>query len=206
MGYFGPAIPPVAIPVTTTRTPAVQEGRIIDSFLIEGTEARFRYPCWRDLDAFIDMHRTLSRERVMCRRLELDADSGGRELSQALVGLKQNRSSYLLVERDGVLMGEGFTQKSGHDYCTIGLALIALARGLGIGTRLMGALENESRRLGRAPAVPHRLVRQCLRGPRLPQSRLRRIRPPSGLGVDGLRRDLRPYRYGEDHRITAVSD
>ncbi len=126
----------------------MQEGRIIDSFLIEGTEARFRYPCWRDLDAFIDMHRTLSRERVMCRRLELDADSGGRELSQALVGLKQNRSSYLLVERDGVLMGEGFTQKSGHDYCTIGLALIALARGLGIGTRLMGALENESRRLG----------------------------------------------------------
>lgn len=126
----------------------MQEGRIIDSFLIEGTEARFRYPCWRDLDAFIDMHRTLSRERVMCRRLELDADSGGRELSQALVGLKRNRSSYLLVERDGVLMGEGFTQKSGHDYCTIGLALIALARGLGIGTRLMGALENESRRLG----------------------------------------------------------
>ena len=148
MGYFGLAIPPVTIPVTTSRTPAMQEGRIIDSFLIEGTETRFRYPCWRDLDAFIDVHRTLTREKVMCRRLELNADSGGRELSQALVGLKQHRSSTLLVEQEGVLLGEGFTQKSGHDYCTIGLALIARAQGLGIGARLMGALEKESRRIG----------------------------------------------------------
>ena len=46
------------------------------------------------------------------------------------------------------MLGEGFTQKSGHDYCTIGLALIARARGLGIGTRLMQVLEDESRRLG----------------------------------------------------------
>ena len=94
----------------------MQEGRIIDSFLIEGTEICFRYPRWRDLDAFIAMHRTLTREKVMCRRLELDAASGGRELSQALVGIRQKRSSYLLVEQDGVLLGEGFTQKSGHDY------------------------------------------------------------------------------------------
>ena len=126
----------------------MQEGRIVDSFIVEGTETRFRYPRWRDLDAFIAMHGTLTREKVMCRRLELDAASGGRELSQALVGLKQKRSSYLLVEQDGVMLGEGFTQKSGHDYCTIGLALIARARGLGIGTRLMQVLEGESRRLG----------------------------------------------------------
>ena len=126
----------------------MQEGRIVDSFLIEGTETHLRCPRWRDLDAFIDMHRTLTREKVMCRRLELDAASGGRELSQALVGLKQKRSSYLLVEQDGVMLGEGFTQKSGHDYCTIGLALIARARGLGIGTRLMQVLEDESRRIG----------------------------------------------------------
>ena len=111
----------------------MQEGRIVDSFIVEGTETRFRYPRWRDLDAFIAMHGTLTREKVMCRRLELDAASGGRELSQALVGLKQKRSSYLLVEQDGVMLGEGFTQKSGHDYCTIGLALIARARGIGIG-------------------------------------------------------------------------
>ena len=126
----------------------MQEGRIVDSFIVEGTETRFRYPRWGDLDAFIAMHGTLTREKVMCRRLELDAASGGRELSQALVGLKQKRSSYLLVEQDGVMLGEGFTQKSGHDYCTIGLALIARARGLGIGTRLMQVLEDESRRLG----------------------------------------------------------
>lgn len=126
----------------------MQEGNIVDSFLINGTETRFRYPRWRDLDAFIDMHHTLTREKVMCRRLELDAASGARELSQALVGIKQKRSSYLLVEQDGALIGEGFTSRSGHEYQTIGLALIARAQGLGIGTRLMQALEEESRRLG----------------------------------------------------------
>ncbi len=126
----------------------MQEGHVIESCSIEGTETRFRYPRWNDLDAFIDMHRTLTRENVMCRRLELDAASGGRELSQALVGLKQKQSSYLLVEQDGVLVGEGFTTRSGHDYCTIGLALVARARGRGIGTRLMQILEDESRRLG----------------------------------------------------------
>ena len=126
----------------------MQEGNVVESFPNEGTQTLFRYPRWRDLDAFIDMHRTLTREKVMCRRLELDAVSGGRELSQALVGIKQNRTSYLLVEQDGVLLGEGFTQKSGHDYFTIGLALIARGRGRGIGTRLMDTLEMESRRLG----------------------------------------------------------
>ena len=126
----------------------MQEGNVVASFPIEGTETLFRYPRWRDLDAFIDMHRTLTCEKVMCRRLELDAVSGGRELSQALVGIERNRSSYLLVEQHGVLLGEGFTQKSGHDYFTIGLALIARARGRGIGTRLMDTLERESRRLG----------------------------------------------------------
>ncbi len=126
----------------------MQEGHVIGSFLIEGTETRFRYPRWRDLDAFIDMHRTLTLEKVMCRRLELDAVSGRRELSQALVGLNQNKSSYILVEQDGALVGEGFTLRSGHEYQTIGLALVARARGRGIGTRLMQVLEDESRRLG----------------------------------------------------------
>ncbi len=126
----------------------MQEGYVVDTFLIDGTETSFRYPRWRDLDAFIDMHRTLTREKVMCRRLELDAVSGGRELSQALIGIKRNRTSYLLVEQGGVLLGEGFTLMGGHDYRTIGLALIARARGRGIGTRLMQVLESESRRLG----------------------------------------------------------
>ncbi len=54
----------------------MQEGHVIESCSIEGTETRFRYPRWNDLDAFIDMHRTLTREKVMCRRLELDALPG----------------------------------------------------------------------------------------------------------------------------------
>ena len=126
----------------------MSEGHVVDCLLIDGTETRFRYPRWSDLDAFIDMHRTLTREKVMCRRLELDAASGGRKLSHALVGIQQNRSSYLLVEQDGVLVGEGFTLRSGHEYQTIGLALVARARGRGVGTRLMQVLEEAARRLG----------------------------------------------------------
>ena len=38
----------------------------------------FRYPQWSDLDAFIEMHQTLKREKVMARRLDMDRTSGGR--------------------------------------------------------------------------------------------------------------------------------
>ena len=183
----------------------MQEGHVIESCSIEGTETRFRYPRWSDLDAFIDMHRTLTREKVMCRRLELDAASGGRELSQALVGLKQKRSSYLLIEQDGVLVGEGFTTEN-RPRLLYNRPCPSRSRA-GSGNR-HPAYAGPGRRIPearRAQAVPHRVVRQCLRGPRLPESRLRGIRPPPGLGIDGLRRDLRPDRYGEDHRIEAVS-
>jgi N-acetylglutamate synthase-like GNAT family acetyltransferase len=105
----------------------------------------FRYPRWEDLDSFIEMHRTLSREKVMCRRLEMDRASGGRMLSEILVGLEEDRRSYLLVEREGALVGEGFTDKTGYLYCTVGIALVGRVRGLGIGTELMKALEQESR-------------------------------------------------------------
>jgi len=70
-------------------------------------------------------------------------------LSEILVALKENKRSYLLVEREGSLVGEGFTTDvPGHEYCEVGLALVSRVRGLGIGTRLMWVLEQEARRLG----------------------------------------------------------
>ena len=108
----------------------------------------FRYPQWSDLDAFIEMHQTLKREKVMARRLDMDRTSGGRYLAEILVNLEEGRQSYLLVERGGQLVGEGFTKKNGHRYFSIGLALVSDARGIGIGTKLMWALEKESKRLG----------------------------------------------------------
>ena len=101
-----------------------------------------------DLDGFISLHRSLTQQKVMCRRLSLDQDSGSRELSNILAGLEKNRLSYLLIELAGTLVGEGFTKVSGHGYCTLGLAILSSAQGLGIGTEMMWSLETESRRLG----------------------------------------------------------
>ena len=112
-----------------------------------GVETIFRHPNTGDLDAFIEMHRTLTREKVMCRRLILDRDSGSRMLSEARDRLDRGTGTYLLVERDGALVGEGFAKCSGHEYFTVGLALIERVRGMGIGTELMGIIEKECLRL-----------------------------------------------------------
>ena len=126
----------------------MREGQVVKEFETGGVKTVFRYPRWGDLDFFIEMHRTLRREKVMCRRLEMDRASGARMLADILVGLEEDRRSYLLVEREGSLAGEGFADKTGHLYCTVGIALVSRVRGLGIGTELMRALEQESRRLG----------------------------------------------------------
>jgi len=128
--------------------PSMQEGRIIKTFQANGVDTTFRRPCAADLDAFIEMHRTLTREEVMCRRLELDRDSGRMMFEDIVHDLSQDKLGYILVEQDGRLVGEGFTNSSGYQYFTVGLALIDRARGMGIGTALMWALEEESRRLG----------------------------------------------------------
>ena len=101
-----------------------------------------------DLDGFTEMHRTLTAEKVMCRRLTLDRKSGGQLLVAALQRLLQGTGTYILVEQKGELVGEAFANRSGHEYCTVGLALIERVRGAGIGTRLMSTLESECRRLG----------------------------------------------------------
>jgi ribosomal protein S18 acetylase RimI-like enzyme len=121
---------------------------VLKSFHAGKSETVFRYPCLEDLDAFISLHHSLTKQKVMCRRLNLDQDSGARELSNILSGLEKNRLSYLLIELAGTLVGEGFTKISGHGYCTLGLAILSSARGLGIGTEMMWSLETESSRLG----------------------------------------------------------
>ena len=69
-------------------------------------------------------------------------------LAAILDGLKQDNGTYILVEQKGELVGEGFADRSGHHYHTVGLALIGRVRGTGIGTELMWTLEEECRRLG----------------------------------------------------------
>ena len=125
------------------------EGEAVKQFEADGVSTLFRYPRWSDLDAFVQLHATLTREKVMARRLRLDRLSGGRMLADILVAVAESKRSYLLVEREGAVVGEGFTADvGGHGYCEVGLALIGRVRGIGIGTQLMWTLEDEARRLG----------------------------------------------------------
>lgn len=124
------------------------DNRVVKTFRTGRSETVFRYPCFEDLDGFISLHDQLTLQKVMCRRLNLDQESGARELSDILAGVEKNRLSHLLIELSGTLVGEGFTKVSGHGYCTVGLAILSAARGLGIGTEMMWSLEAESRRLG----------------------------------------------------------
>ena len=72
----------------------MQEGEVVKTFRAGGVDTIFRYPRQDDLDAFIEMHLTLTREKVMCRRLTLDRESGRRMLAAILDGLKQDNGTY----------------------------------------------------------------------------------------------------------------
>ena len=98
---------------------SMQEGRILKTFQTNGVDTTFRWPCAADLDAFIEMHLTLTREEVMCRRLELDRDSGRMMFEDIVHDLRQDKLGYILVEQDGRLVGEGFTNSSGYQYFTV---------------------------------------------------------------------------------------
>ena len=126
----------------------VRAGRTLEKFEAGGRHVVFRHPRADDLEALIKMHRTLTEERVMARRLELDPTSGGRMLSRILEKLADDQHSYILVESGDLLVGEGFLGASGgHGYCDVGIALVEAVRNLGIGTRLMRLLEQEAHRL-----------------------------------------------------------
>ena len=141
------AIPPVMLNSDGSR--AVKAGQILQEFEAGGKSVVFRHPRADDLDAFIEMHQTLTDQLVMARRLTLDRTSGDQMLSKILERLDKDRHSYILVETDGRLVGEGFLDApSGHGYCDVGIALVNAVRNLGIGTRLMCLLEQEAGRLG----------------------------------------------------------
>ncbi len=127
----------------------MKAGRLLEEFEAGGKRVVFRHPRDEDLDAFIEMHLTLTDERVMARRLTLDRTSGAQMLGEILASLEKAQRSYVLVEADGALVGEGYLDvPSGQGYCDVGIALVSAVRNLGIGTRLMRLLEQEAVRIG----------------------------------------------------------
>jgi len=109
-----------------------------------------RTACWSDLDAYAAMHRALYRERVMASMWNADARIGGELLSKRLIHAATGQGLLLLVESDGRIVGEGtLSPSNGDGAITLGLLILAECRDMGIGRRLMTALEDEARRLGK---------------------------------------------------------
>ena len=100
----------------------MQQGKVIKEFQVGSVNTIYRYPHHNDLDASIKIHLALTREKVMCRRLKLNRESGRCMLADILDGLKQDQLSYIFVEQEGESVGEGFTNRSRHHYWTVGLA------------------------------------------------------------------------------------
>lgn len=128
----------------------MQAGMILQRFVTaDGVETIFRCPTWGDLDGFVEMHRQFAEEKgLMARQLRLTREAGARMLADILLGVQDDQRSYLLVERESTIVGEGFAFREGFKYCVVGLALMALARGLGVGTQMMKTLEEEAQRIG----------------------------------------------------------
>jgi len=127
------------------------EGEVLEEWEQEGKVIRFRHPRWQDLDQYIEMHNTLHAEQIMASHWETDRKKGCELLSRCLTGDEVGDSSHLIVEVDGTIVGEGWVAKSGgYQSCDLGITIIGRYQGMGIGTRLMNALEQEARRMGMA--------------------------------------------------------
>jgi len=129
-------------------TPPDLAGKALQEFEAEGRHVVFRYPREDDLDQFVVVHATLARQKVMCSRRTFTHETGLTRIREMLRALNAGERSDIMIEVDGSLCGYGHAQPSGYRYCTVGLAMVADVRGIGIGTALMQLLEEESRRLG----------------------------------------------------------
>jgi ribosomal protein S18 acetylase RimI-like enzyme len=126
------------------------EGRNIEDWTKDGKRIVIRTARWADLDGYAAMHRALHQERVMAGTYDADTRLGGELLSKRLILAATGAGILLLIEADGQIGGEGFlTPSNGDGSITLGIAIRKEYRNLGIGRRLMLALEGEARRLGK---------------------------------------------------------
>ena len=126
------------------------EGRLIEQWSVDGREFVMRTARWSDLMPYGAMHQELYRERVMASPRNADTRVAGEELGRRLTDMACGAGVLLVVETDGRIVGEGTLQRSNGDgSITLGLLILMDFRDKGVGRRLMGALEDEARRLGK---------------------------------------------------------
>ena len=129
----------------------MKEGGLIKEVERGGAVFRFRYACWRDAPAYVDMCNILHREQVMAYHAATDFSLGLERLSRFLLGLETGKSSHVIIETEGRIVGEGALQSGTAPMTgTLGIKIIGECRRLGLGEQMMSVLEEEARKLGLA--------------------------------------------------------
>ena len=114
-----------------------------------------RHPVWKDVDALAACWHRLYRESkqypLWIPTAETSVSSACDKLAAILKGEKNQLKSYLMVELNGRIEGQGWIDllrgQFGEGYCSLGIQLTRPCRGLGIGRLLMRLLEREALRL-----------------------------------------------------------
>lgn len=126
------------------------DGRANERWRVGDTDLAIRPVTWSDVESYGAMHRELFEERVMACPRNADTRQSCEMIGKALTGMACGTGILLLVEADGRIVAEGTLQRSNGDgSITLGLLVLKAYRDKGIGRRLMIALEDEARRLGR---------------------------------------------------------
>lgn len=125
-------------------------GRVIEEWDRDGRRFVMRTACWDDLESYGAMHRELYQERVMACPRNADTKVAGEMLGQRLTQDATGTGLLLVVVADGRIVAEGtLSPSNGDGSITLGLLVLEEYRDLGLGRRLMAALEAEARRLGK---------------------------------------------------------
>lgn len=129
---------------------------IVSEMTVKDRRIVYRYPGWADLDGYMacmnEFHAESLRAHLWIPTSPLSRAETCDRLSGILKVMALKQGVYLFVDVDGSLSGMGWIATKagmfGEGYATLGIQILARARGLGIGKQLMRMLENEALRLG----------------------------------------------------------
>lgn len=125
-----------------------QYARLIEEWDRDGRHFVMRTACWDDLEPYAVMQRELYRERVMASTRNADTAMAGKMLNDRLVQDATGTGLLVVVETDSRIVAEGtLSPSNGDGAITLGLLVLKDFRNVGIGRRLMAALEPEAKRL-----------------------------------------------------------
>lgn len=118
----------------------------------KGRRVVFRTPRWEDLDDFLELINSLVEEGAnIIRNQKVTRDEEVEWLARYLTNVEKGRVIGIVVEVDGKAVGNSEVAKGSGSESHVGLLGISIARdyrNLGIGTKLIGLLIEESRKAG----------------------------------------------------------